>query len=242
MRPLWRANKYFGGDLSGKLIFSGGLGGMGGPSLLLPPLREGFLGVDIDPKRIARRLETRYLDRQTNDLEQAVQWIRQAQQQKTALSVGLVGHVADVLEQLVSKDIIPDIVTDQTSAHDPLNGYIPQGVTVAEAASLRSRDPQSYLQRSYASMAAHVQAMVSCQRRGARVFDYGNNLRAGAQKGGCDDAFAFKGFVPEFIRPLFVKGRVLFDGSLCREILKISTPLIPISSEHFLKMSVCING
>ena len=200
--------KHFGGSLAGKWVFSGGLGGMGGAQPLAAVIAEGvFLGVDIDPARIKRRLETKYLDCMASDLDHGLRLVREAQQTGKAISIGLVGNVADVLTELVRRNEIPDVVTDQTSAHDELHGYIPQGLSPDEAHTLRSTNPKEYVRRSYRSMANHVNAMVACQEQGAIVFDYGNNLRANAQKGGCEKAFSFRGFVPEFIRPQFCEGR-----------------------------------
>lgn len=201
-------NKYFGGDLAGKLIYSGGLGGMGGAQPLAAVIAGAvFLGVDVDAKRIAKRLATKYLDCQANSLEQALEWIAKAKKEKRALSIGLVGHAGAVLREFLRRGIVPEIVTDQTSAHDELNGYIPDELSVEEAAALRQSDPAKYKKQALQAMAKHVDAMVACQKKGAIVFDYGNNIRAQAQKGGCSDAFSFQGFVPEFIRPLFCVGQ-----------------------------------
>jgi urocanate hydratase len=199
--------KYFNGSLAGRLIFSGGLGGMGGAQPLAATIAGAcFLGVDVDLERMEKRLHTKYLDRMTTNLDEAIAWALQAKEAKEALSIGLLGNVAEVLPELVKRNIIPDIVTDQTSAHDELNGYIPAGFSLSEAANLRRNNPQAYKQRAYTSMATQVDAMVQCQNLGAVVFDYGNNLRAQAEKGGCKNAFSFKGFIPEFIRPMFCEG------------------------------------
>ena len=200
--------KYFKGDLAGKLILSGGLGGMGGAQPLAATIAGAiFLGIDVDPLRIRRRLEGLYLDRIAKNLDEALQWIRQAQQKKQALSIGLEGNASELFPELLRRGIIPDIVTDQTSAHDELNGYIPGLMTLTEALHLRQKDPQSYRQKALASIAQHVAAMVQFQEQGAIVFDYGNNIRAQAQKAGYEKAFSFQGFVPEFIRPLFCEGK-----------------------------------
>ena len=202
------ADKYFSGDLSGKFIFSGGLGGMGGAQPLAAVIAGGvFLGVDVDKSRIDRRLENGYLDQYAEDLDQALEKVQKACKEGVAVSIGLVGNAADILTELVKRGDIPDIVTDQTSAHDELNGYVPQGLSLAQAEAMRKEKPSEYVQRSLQSMAVQVTAMVACKEKGAIVFDYGNNIRAQAQKGGCENAFAFKGFVPEFIRPLFCEGK-----------------------------------
>lgn len=201
-------DKYFSGNLAGKWILSGGLGGMGGAQPLAATIAGAcFLGIDIDPSRIRRRLEGRYLDRIASNLDEALNWIREACKNKQALSVGLEGNAAEIFADLAKKKIVPDMVTDQTSAHDELNGYVPEAMTLAEAQQLRSKDPETYKRKSIASMAKHVKAMVALQELGSIVFDYGNNIRAQAQKGGYADAFKFKGFVPEFIRPLFCEGK-----------------------------------
>ncbi len=200
--------KYFGGDLKGKLVFSGGLGGMGGAQPLAAVIAGGtFLGVDVDPLRIKRRLETRYLDIEAKNLDDALKLAAEFKAAGIAKSIGLVGNCADVLPEMIKRGFIPDVVTDQTSAHDELNGYVPHGLSLAEAIKLRRDDPTTYKKRAYLSMAQHVEAMVTCQEKGARVFDYGNNIRAQAVKGGFERAFAFQGFVPEFIRPQFCEGR-----------------------------------
>jgi urocanate hydratase len=166
-----------------------------------------ILGVEVDPARIRKRLETGYCDRMTADLDEAMRWIREAQASRTGLSVGLVGNAAEVLPLMVARGIIPDVVTDQTSAHDMLNGYVPHGMSLAEAAALRARDPQAYVRHSTASVVAHVLAMRAMQDRGAIAFDYGNNIRTVALDAGVGDAFRIPGFVPEYIRPLFCEGK-----------------------------------
>ena len=202
------ANKHFNGDLSGKLVYSGGLGGMGGAQPLAAKIAGAiFLGVDVDASRIEKRLETDYLDVKARNLDHALSLIAEAKQSGKALSIGLQGNASDVLWQLVGQGEIPEIVTDQTSAHDELNGYVPSGFSLEDAAGLRESDPEKYKKLSYETMARHVEAMLTCQEKGAIVFDYGNNLRAGAEKGGCENAFGFDGFVPLFIRPLFCEGK-----------------------------------
>ena len=198
---------HFGGDLGGRLILSGGLGGMGGAQPLAATLAGAvYLGVDVDPWRVQRRLETRYLDEQASDLDDALARVEHARAAKKAVSIGLVGNAADVYAELVRRGYTPDFVTDQTSAHDPLDGYVPSGLTLDEAAALRTSDPAEYVRRSKATMARQVDAMLTFQKRGAHVFDYGNNIRAFAQEAGCERAFDFPGFVPAYIRPMFCRG------------------------------------
>jgi urocanate hydratase len=202
------AQKHFAGDLKGRLIVSGGLGGMGGAQPLAATMQgAAFLGVEVDPVRIRRRLETGYLDREAHDLDEAWKMVDAARQKGEALSVGLVGNCADVLPEIARRGLVPDVLTDQTSAHDELNGYVPSGMPLEQALQLRTRDPAEYVRRSRASMATHVRAMLDLMRRGAVTFDYGNNIRTQAKDAGVDDAFAIPGFVPEFIRPLFCEGR-----------------------------------
>ncbi len=202
------ASKHFGGDLSGKLVASGGLGGMGGAQPLAATMNgAAFLGVEADPERIKRRLRTGYCDIMVNDLDEAVRILKNAVRKKEATSVALVGNCAEVVPELARRGIVPDLLTDQTSAHDPLGGYIPAGLTVEEAALLREREPQDYLKRSMESIARHVEAMLALQKLGAVVFDYGNNIRTMAHQAGVADAYAFPGFVPAYIRPLFCEGR-----------------------------------
>ncbi|MGI9065182.1 MAG: urocanate hydratase [Pyrinomonadaceae bacterium] len=202
------ADKHFGGDLSGKLVVSGGMGGMGGAQPLAATLNSAlFLGIDVDPARIERRVLNGYCDRMAITLDEALDILDDAREQKRAVSVGLVGNCAEVLPEIVRRDIKVDAVTDQTSAHDPLNGYVPAGLTLEEAAELRLVDPRSYVNRSLHSMAQHVEAMLALKREGAVTFDYGNNIRKFAFDAGCKDAFEIPGFVPEYIRPLFCEGK-----------------------------------
>ena len=200
---------HFGSDdLSGRFVLSAGLGGMGGAQPLAATLcGAAFLGVEVDPHRIQRRLETRYLDEVADDLDDALSRIEAARREKRPLSVGLCANAADVYPELLRRGVAPDLVTDQTSAHDPLNGYVPRGYSLDEALALRGRDPDRYVKESIASMVTHVEAMVGFQKAGCHVFDYGNNIRAFAQEGGLADAFAFPGFVPAYIRPLFCEGK-----------------------------------
>ncbi len=202
------AQRDFGGTLKHRLLVTGGMGGMGGAQPLAATLNgAAFLGVDIDPKRIEKRLKTRYIDRMTHDYSEAIQWVMEAKEKGEALSVGLVGDIGDVLHRLINDGITPDVLTDQTSAHDPLNGYVPNGISLAEALELRKTNPEEYKQRSLKSMARHVGAMLELQKRGSVTFDYGNNLREFARQGGEPNAFGFNGFVPEFVRPLFCDGK-----------------------------------
>ena len=200
--------QHFDGSLAGRFVLTAGLGGMGGAQPLAATMcGAALLGVEVDEARIDKRLETRYCDRKTRSLDEALAWIRDAAEAKTALSVGLVGNAAEVLPELVRRGITPDVLTDQTSAHDTLNGYVPTGLTLDEAADLRRRDPGEYVRRSVASIVAHVEAMLEMQRRGAVTFDYGNNLRTVASDAGVTNAFDFPGFVPAYVRPLFCEGR-----------------------------------
>jgi urocanate hydratase len=202
------ARRHFGGSLKGKLVVSGGMGGMGGAQPLAATMAGAcFIGVDVDPERIRKRLHTGYCDRMARSIDEAMQIIEEAQAAGAALSVGLVGNCADVIPELARRGMVPDVLTDQTSAHDPLNGYIPQGLTLDEARQLRTRDPKGYVERSIASMGVHVEGMLALQRAGAITFDYGNNIRTQAKKAGVERAYDIPGFVPEYIRPLFCEGR-----------------------------------
>jgi urocanate hydratase len=201
-------DKSFDGELAGKLIVSGGMGGMGGAQPLAATMTGAcFLGIEIDPERIKKRLRTGYCDFMVNNLDEALRILKNAVRKKEAISVGLVGNCADVVPELAKRGVLPDILTDQTSAHDPLNGYIPQGLTVEQAAELRARDPRGYEERSLDSIARHVEGMLALQKMGAVTFDYGNNIRTFAFKRGVKDAYDFPGFVPAYIRPLFCEGR-----------------------------------
>ncbi|MCA9674924.1 MAG: urocanate hydratase [Kofleriaceae bacterium] len=195
-------------DLAGKWVLSGGLGGMGGAQPLAVTMAGGaYLGVDVDPSRVERRIQTRYLDEVAPDLDSALRRIEEWTAKKLARSVAIVANAADVYRELVARGITPDLVTDQTSAHDPLVGYVPTDLTLADAAELRRRAPDEYVTRSRASMATQVEAMLAMKARGAHVFDYGNNLRAQAELAGVTDAFSYPGFVPAYIRPLFCEGK-----------------------------------
>ncbi|SEO22651.1 urocanate hydratase [Mucilaginibacter gossypiicola] len=201
-------NQHFNGDLAGKLIVSAGLGGMGGAQPLAATMAGAvFLGADVDASRIQKRVDTKYIDRMTDSYDEAIRWIKEAIAKKETLSVGLVSDAGDLLEKLLKDNIIPDMLTDQTSAHDPLNGYIPNDLSLNEAATLRKEDAVEYKRRSLKSMARHVGLMLELQSKGAITFDYGNNLREFARQGGEADAFNFPGFTPAYIRPLFCEGK-----------------------------------
>lgn len=200
--------QHFGGDLKGKLLVTAGIGGMGGAQPLAATMAGAvFLGADVDESRIRKRIGTKYIDRITHSYEEAIGWAKEAMAKGEALSVGLVSDAGDMLERLLQDNIIPDILTDQTSAHDPINGYVPNGLTLAAAADLRKKDPAAYKQQSLKSMARHVGFMLELQRKGAITFDYGNNLREFAREGGEPNAFDFPGFTPAYIRPLFCEGK-----------------------------------
>jgi urocanate hydratase len=202
------ARRHYGGTLKGKFVLTAGLGGMGGAQPLAITMNEGVcLAVEVDQHRIQRRLETGYCDEMASTLDEALNQVREATNLGVPLSIGLIGNAAEIYPELVRRGIVPDMVTDQTSAHDALNGYIPAGLTEAEAEELRKRDPQSYVQRSMESMVAQVQAMLEMQKMGSIVFDYGNNLRGQALAAGETHALDFPGFVPAYIRPLFCEGK-----------------------------------
>jgi urocanate hydratase len=198
------AEKHFGGSLAGKLIVSGGMGGMGGAQPLAATMNGArFLGIDVDPTRIEKRLKSGYCDQIANSLDEALGMLNG----ERPVSVGLVGNCADVLPELVKREIVPDVLTDQTSAHDALNGYVPNGISLEDAVALRRKNPDEYVARSMAAMAQHVNAMLTLQKRGAITFDYGNNIRTQAKKAGVENAYEIPGFVPEYIRPLFCEGK-----------------------------------
>jgi urocanate hydratase len=202
------ARQHFGGSLRGTITLTAGLGGMGGAQPLAVTMNEGVcLAIEVDPTRIQRRLDTGYLDEMATDLDEALHRAETYKQTGVAKSIGLLGNAATILPELVKRGWTPDLVTDQTSAHDALNGYIPAGLTLEEAAELRGRDPAEYEHQSLASMAAHVRAMLAMQTAGAITFDYGNNLRGQALRVGVTNALDFPGFVPAFIRPLFCEGK-----------------------------------
>lgn len=202
------AEKHFGGSLKGTLTLTAGLGGMGGAQPLAVTMNDGVvIAVEVDPQRIEKRIQTKYCDRMTISIDEALRWAEEATAAKKPLSIGLVGNAAEVHHELLKRNVHIDIVTDQTSAHDPLNGYIPEGYSLAAAAELRERDPKKYEKLSCQSMAKHVEAMLEFQKRGAIVFDYGNNIRQVAKDEGVANAFDFPGFVPAYIRPLFCEGK-----------------------------------
>ncbi|MCG6920078.1 MAG: urocanate hydratase [Acidobacteria bacterium] len=202
------ARQHFGPSLKGRLVLTAGLGGMGGAQPLAATMNEGVLiAVEVDRHRIQRRLETEYLDVMTEDLEDALGRAREATEARRPLSIGLLGNAADVIPEIVRRGVVPDLVTDQTSAHDPLNGYVPNGMSYEQALDLRKQDPPRYMAEARRSMGEHVRAMLALKERGSVVFDYGNNIRAEAQKAGVENAFDFPGFVPAYIRPLFCEGK-----------------------------------
>ena len=202
------ADKHFGGDLTGKLIVSGGMGGMGGAQPLAATMTgASFLGIDVDPERIKKRLKSGYCDFMVNSLDEALRILKNSLRKKENVSVGLVGNCADVIPELAERGVVPDILTDQTSAHDPLNGYVPNGMTFEEALALRARDPKAYEAKSMVAMARHVEGMLRLQKMGAVTFDYGNNIRTFAFQQGVKNAYDFPGFVPAYIRPLFCEGK-----------------------------------
>ena len=202
------ARRHFGGSLSGRLTVTAGLGGMGGAQPLAITMNGGVaLVIEVDPSRIERRLATKYVDERTANLDEALARVQQCLKDGAARSIALEGNAADVLPELVRRNVVPDVLTDQTSAHDALLGYLPRGLSLPEAAALRASDAPEYVRRSVESMAEHVRAMLELQNRGAVTFDYGNNIRAQAQKGGVANAFDIPGFVPEYIRPLFCRGK-----------------------------------
>ncbi|HEU5411501.1 MAG TPA: urocanate hydratase [Candidatus Acidoferrales bacterium] len=204
------ARKHFGAnaDLSGKLVVTGGMGGMGGAQPLAATLNgAAFLGIEVDPERIKKRLKTGYCDVMVNNLDEALRILKNAVRKREATSVGLVGNCADLIPELAKRGVVPDLLTDQTSAHDPIGGYIPQGLSLEEAKELRQRDPESYRKRAMESIATHVEGMLALQKMGAITFDYGNNIRTFAFEQGVKNAYDFPGFVPAYIRPLFCEGR-----------------------------------
>ncbi len=202
------ARTHFNGTLAGQFVLTGGLGGMGGAQPLAATMNDAaILGIDVDESRIDMRIRTGYVDRKTHSLDEALAWIAEAKDAKRRLSVGLVGNAAELLPELVKRGITPDVLTDQTSAHDTLVGYIPAGLSLEAAAELRKRDPKEYVRRANASIVEHVKAMLAMQERGAITFDYGNNIRTVALDNGVANAFNIPGFVPEYVRPLFCEGK-----------------------------------
>ena len=202
------ARQHFGGTLEGQLVVTGGLGGMGGAQPLAATMNGAtFLAAEIDPSRIQKRLDTRYCDEILEDIDEAIDLALEWKKDKIAKSIGVVANIGDLLERLVQRDVIPDLLTDQTSAHDPLVGYIPRELSLEEAENLRNSNKEEYLKRSYDSMAEHVRLMLQLKDKGAITFDYGNNLRAMAKENGVENAFDFPGFVPAYVRPLFCEGK-----------------------------------
>jgi len=204
------AERHFGGTLAGRLVLTAGLGGMGGAQPLAVTMHDGVcLAVEVDEARARRRVESGYCDRLTRSLDEAVAWCREATAERKPLGVGLVGNAAEVHPRLLERGLVPDVATDQTSAHDPLNGYVPAGLPLGAAAELRASDPAGYVRRARESMANQVRVLLGMKARGSVLFDYGNNLRGEAERGGLphEQAFAYPGFVPEFIRPLFCVGK-----------------------------------
>ena len=200
--------QHFGGDLAGRVVLTAGLGGMGGAQPLAASMAGAVsLNIDVDPTRVKRRLETRYLDELADNMDDALARVEKAKRAKKGVSIGLIGNAAEVLWELLKRGFAPDLVTDQTSAHDELNGYVPAGMSLAAALDLRKANPKAYIEQSVASMGKHVEAMLEFKKRGAHVFDYGNNIRAQAVKAGVKNAFDFPGFVPAYIRPQFCEGR-----------------------------------
>ncbi len=202
------AEKHYGSSLRGKLTLTAGLGGMGGAQPLAVTMNEGVaIVVEVDKSRIQRRIDHKYCDVMAESFDEAIALAKKALEEEKPLSIGLLGNAAEVFPEFVKRGIIPDVVTDQTSAHDPLNGYVPAGMSLAAAQALRESDPDTYIKKSMESMAVHVQAMLDLQKAGSIVFDYGNNIRQQAKKTGVDNAFDFPGFVPAYIRPLFCEGK-----------------------------------
>src|SRR6059058_1363709 len=200
--------KHFAGSLEGKFVLTGGLGGMGGAQPLAATMNGALLlAVEVDPARVEKRLKNGYCDKIAWSLDEALTLIDRAREDRRAISVGLVGNCADVLPEMVKRGIVPDVLTDQTSAHDALNGYVPHGMSLEAAINLRAKNPEAYIDEAMHSMAVHVEAMLALQKRGAVTFDYGNNIRAQAKSAGVENAFDIPGFVPEYIRPLFCEGR-----------------------------------
>src|SRR5947207_1394333 len=227
--------KHFDGSLEGKFVLTGGLGGMGGAQPLAATMNGALLlGVDVDPARIEKRLKSGYCDKIAWSLDEALKLIDNARKDRQAISVGLVGNCADVLPEIVKRGIVPDVLTDQTSAHDALNGYVPHGISLDDALALRQKNPEEYIEKAMHSMAVHVEAMLALQNKGAVTFDYGNNIRAQAKKAGIENAFDIPGFVPEYIRPLFCEGRGPFrwvalsgDGSDIARTDRLALELFP---------------
>ncbi|HSE64323.1 MAG TPA: urocanate hydratase [Thermoanaerobaculia bacterium] len=231
------AQKEFGGDLSGRLVVTAGLGGMGGAQPLAATMNGATaLIAEVDAERIERRLATRYLDVREDSIDRAIDLALEARDGRRAISIGVLANAVELLERLLARGIVPDLVTDQTSAHDELDGYVPRGLALDEALALRRRDPQNYVARAYETMAAHVRALLEMKRRGAVAFDYGNNLRGQAKKAGVEEAFEIGGFVPLYIRPLFCEGKGPFRWAALsgdpRDILETDRALLELFPEN----------
>lgn len=225
------AKRYFRGTLAGKLVVSAGLGGMGGAQPLSITMNEGVaLIIEVDRNHIERRLKSGYCDRMVEDLDTALELAFEAKRNEQPLSIGLLGNAAEILPKLIDRGITPDILTDQTSAHDPLNGYVPAGCPLETAITLRKADPEQYIKMAMHSIYVHVQAMIELQKRGSIVFEYGNNIRQQAYNRGLENAFSFEGFVPAYIRPLFCEGKGPFRWAALsgdqRDIHRIDKALI----------------
>ncbi len=202
------ANQHFNGTLEGKFLLTAGIGGMGGAQPLAATMNgAAFLGIDVDKSRLQKRIDTKYLDIIADNLDNALELVLDAKENKKALSVGLVGNAGEILPKILEKGIIPDVLTDQTSAHDTLNGYVPMGMSFNDAIKLRKSNPDEYIKKSKSTIVAHVKAMLEMQKQGAITFDYGNNIRGEAKENGVENAFDFPGFVPAYIRPLFCDGK-----------------------------------
>ena len=202
------ARQHFDGTLEGKLVVTGGLGGMGGAQPLAATMNKGtFLAAEVDTKRIKKRLDTKYCDEISDNIDEAIDLALKWKEEKKAKSIAVAANIVDLLERLIERGIVPDLLTDQTSAHDPLVGYIPQGLSLEKAGEMRENNPKEYLKRSYSSIADHVRCMLTLKEKGAITFDYGNNLRAMAKEAGVENAFDFPGFVPAYVRPLFCEGK-----------------------------------
>ena len=202
------AKKHFNSDLTGKIVVTAGLGGMGGAQPLAIKMNNGIaICIEVDPSRMKRRIETKYLDISVSSLEEAISIALESKNNKKALTIGLVGNAADIIREMVEIDFTPDMVTDQTSAHDELDGYVPSGISVENSEDFRKNKPKEYIEKSFDSMVSHCKAILELQKKGSIAFDYGNNLRGQAKKAGLENAFDFPGFIPEYIRPLFCEGK-----------------------------------
>ena len=237
------AQQHFGGTLAGKLVVTGGMGGMGGAQPLAATMNgAAFLGIDVDAERIKRRVKTGYCDVMVTSLDEALRILKNSVRKGEAASVGLVGNCADLIPELAKRGVVPDILTDQTSAHDPIGGYVPNGMTLAQAVELRTKNPQDYRKHSIAAMGQHVQGMLDLQKLGSITFDYGNNIRTFAFEAGVKNAYGFPGFVPAYIRPLFCEGKALSAGLLFLAKLQTSPAPISLSSTCSRKTNISSAG